>query len=57
MTQMTATVQQWTESFADSKERFALLNALGSMADRFSSCAVSSAGMIPSSRATVRSRR
>lgn len=46
MTQMTATLQQWLESIPDSRERFALLQALGSMADRFSSCAVSPAGLV-----------
>lgn len=45
MTQMTATVQQWLESVAGGKERFALLQVLGSIADRFSSCAVSPAGL------------
>ncbi len=45
MTQMTATVQQWLEGVAGGKERFALLQILGSIADRFSSCAVSSAGL------------
>ncbi len=45
MTQMTATVQQWLEGVAGGKERFSLLQILGSIADRFSSCAVSSAGL------------
>lgn len=46
MTQMTATLQQWLEGVANAKTRFSLLEALGSMADRFSSCAVSSAGLV-----------
>lgn len=46
MTQMTATVQQWLESVANGKTRFALLEILGSIADRFSSCAVSPAGLV-----------
>lgn len=45
MTQMTATVQQWLEQVAVGRTRFALLEILGSMADRFSSCATSSAGL------------
>ncbi len=46
MTQMTATVQQWLEGIANAKTRFHLLEILGSMADRFSSCATSSAGLL-----------
>lgn len=46
MTQMTATLQQWLESVPGGKERFALLQAIGPMADRFSSCATSSAGLV-----------
>ena len=45
MTQMTATVQQFLEGVANGKTRFALLEILGSIADRFSSCAISSAGL------------
>lgn len=46
MTQMTATLQQWLESVANGKTRFALLEAIGPIADRFSSCAISSAGLV-----------
>lgn len=46
MTQMTATVQQWLEGVANGKTRFSLLEILGSIADRYSSCAVSSAGLV-----------
>mgnify|MGYP001581137993 CR=1 FL=1 len=46
MTQMTATVQQWLEGIAGGKERFSLLQIFGSIADRFSSCATSSAGLV-----------
>ena len=46
MTQMTATVQQWLEGVAGGRTRFALLEILGSMADRFSSCATSNAGLV-----------
>lgn len=45
MTQMTATVQQWLEGLGIYSDRFSLLNILGPIADRFSSCAVSSAGL------------
>ena len=45
MTQMTATVQQWLEGVANAKTRFALLEIIGSIADRFSSCATSSAAL------------
>jgi hypothetical protein len=46
MTQMTATIQQWLESMpVGGKTRFNLLEILGSIGDRFSSCAVSSAGL------------
>jgi len=45
MTQMTATLQQWLESVAVGRTRFALLEALGPMVDRFSSCVTSSAGL------------
>lgn len=46
MTQLTATIQQWLETMPISgKGRFNLLNILGSIGDRFSSCAVSSAGL------------
>lgn len=47
MTQMTATIQQWLESMpVGGKTRFNLLEILGSIGDRFSSCAVSSAGLV-----------
>ena len=46
MTQATATVQQWLEGVANGKTRFALLEILGPIGDRFSSCAVSSAGLV-----------
>lgn len=46
MTQMTATVQQWLEGVHPQKTQWALLNVLGSIADRFSSCAISSAGLV-----------
>lgn len=46
MTQMTATVQQWLEGVANGKTRFSLLEILGSIADRYSSCAISSAGLV-----------
>lgn len=46
MTQMTATLQQWLEGIAGGRERFSLLQAIGPIADRFSSCAVSSAGLV-----------
>lgn len=46
MTQMTATLQQWLEGLTSGSDRFAMLQALGSMADRFSSCATSSAGLV-----------
>ncbi len=47
MTQMTATIQQWLESMPISgKGKFNLLEILGSIGDRFSSCAVSSAGLL-----------
>lgn len=46
MTQMTATLQQWLEQVAVGRTRFALLEAIGPIADRFSSCAVSSAGLV-----------
>jgi hypothetical protein len=47
MTQMTATIQQWLESMPiGQKGRFGLLEILGSIGDRFSSCAVSSAGLV-----------
>jgi hypothetical protein len=45
MTQMTATLQQWLEGVAVGRTRFALLEAIGPIADRFSSCATSSAGL------------
>lgn len=45
MTQATATLQQWLESVAVGRTRFALLEALGPIFDRFSACAVSSAGL------------
>ena len=45
MTQMTATLQQWLEQVAIGRTRFALLEAIGPMADRFSSCALTSAGL------------
>ncbi len=46
MTQMTATLQQWLEGVAVGKTRFSLLEALGPLVDRFSSCAISSAGLV-----------
>lgn len=45
MTQATATLQQWLESIPGRKTQFNLLNVLGPVFDRFSSCAVSSAGL------------
>ena len=46
MTQMTDTIQQWLETIPISgKGRFNLLNILGSIGDRYSSCAISSAGL------------
>lgn len=46
MTQMTATIQQWLETMPiGGKGRFNLLEILGSIGDRFSSCATSSAGL------------
>ncbi len=45
MTQATATLQQWLESIPGRKTQFNLLQALGPVFDRFSSCAVSSAGL------------
>jgi hypothetical protein len=45
MTQMTDTIQRWLEGIAIAKTRFALLEILGSIGDRFSSCATSSAGL------------
>lgn len=45
MTQMTATLQQWLEQVAVGRTRFALLEILASVIDRFSSCATSSAGL------------
>ncbi len=45
MTQATATLQQWLESVAVGRTRFSLLEALGPVFDRFSSCAVSGAGL------------
>lgn len=46
MTQMTATLQQWLEGVAVGKTRFSLLEVLGPLVDRFSSCAISSAGLV-----------
>jgi hypothetical protein len=46
MTQMTATLQQWLEGVAVGRTRFALLEAIGPIADRFSSCATSPAGLV-----------
>lgn len=46
MTQATATLQQWLGSIPGRKTQFNLLNALGPIFDRFSSCAVSSAGLV-----------
>ena len=46
MTQMTATLQQWLEPVAIGKTRFALLEILAPVIDRFSSCAVSSAALV-----------
>ena len=45
MTQATATLQQWLESIPGRKTQFNLLNVLGPVFDRFSSCATSSAGL------------
>ncbi len=45
MTQMTATIQQWLEGIAIGSDRGNLLQILGSIGDRFSSCAVSGAGL------------
>ena len=42
---MTATIQQWLESITTGTDRFSLLQVLGSIGDRFSSCAISSAGL------------
>ena len=56
MTQMTATVQQWLESITTGTDRFSLLQVLGPIADRFSSCALTSAGLqITSGGATTAS--
>lgn len=46
MTKATATLQQWLESVPVGKGRFSLLEALGPIFDRFSACAVSSAGLV-----------
>ena len=47
MTQMTATIQQWLETMPiGQKGKFGLLEILGSIGDRFSSCATSSAGLV-----------
>ena len=46
MTQMTATLQQWLEQVAVGRTRFALLEIMASVIDRFSSCAISSAGLV-----------
>ena len=46
MTQMTATLQQWLEQVAVGRTRFALLEIMASVIDRFSSCATSSAGLV-----------
>ncbi len=46
MTQATATLQQWLESVPGRKTQFNLLQALGPVFDRFSSCATSSAGLL-----------
>ncbi len=53
MTQMTATLQQWLEQVAVGRTRFALLEILASVIDRFSSCATSSAGLLISGTNTV----
>ena len=46
MTQATATLQQWLEGMGiGGKATFGLLEALGPIFDRFSSCATSSAGL------------
>ena len=45
MTQMTATIQQWLESISIGTDRFSLLQILGSIGDRYSSCALTSAGL------------
>lgn len=45
MTQATATLQQWLESIPGRKTQFNLLNVLAPVFDRFSSCAISSAGL------------
>lgn len=44
--QMTATIRQWLEGVAGLKTQFSLLNILAPIGDRFSSCAVSSAGLV-----------
>ena len=46
MTQATATLQQWLESIPGRKMQFNLLNVLGPVFDRFSSCANNSAGLV-----------
>ena len=56
MSQVTATLQQWLEQVAVGRTRFALLEALGPVFDRYSSCALTSAGLaITSGGATTAS--
>lgn len=45
MTQMTATIQQWLEGVTPGTTAFNLLMILGSIGDRYSSCALTSAGL------------
>lgn len=45
MTQMTDTIRRWLEGVPGTRAQFALLEVLGSIGDRFSSCAISSAGL------------
>ena len=45
MTQMTATLQQWLEQVAVGRTRFALLEILACIVDRYSSQVTSSAGL------------
>ena len=56
MSQVTATLQQWLESIPGRKTQFNLLNVLGPVFDRYSSCALTSAGLaITSGGATTAS--
>lgn len=45
MTQLTDTIERWLEGVANGKTRWSLLNIFGATFDRYSACAVSSAGL------------